>query len=113
MYRGSEIDVVPGLTAGPTLEKALETLAGHLEPGGERPGVDAYSAYARTLFDAFDHRLAYIGDVPDTGPSSHTTHLNVAVTFSLPPFFFSLSLLFSLLCSPPSHWTISFSVTYN
>ncbi len=78
MYRGSEIDVVPGLTAGPTLEKALETLAGHLEPGGERPGVDAYSAYARTLFDAFDHRLAYVGDVPDTGPAAHTTHLSVA-----------------------------------
>ncbi len=78
-YRGHEIDVVPGLTSGPTLEYALETLERHLHPGrGESaPGVEAFMAYARTLFDAFDHRLAYVGDVPDTGPASHTTHINV------------------------------------
>lgn len=77
-YRGHEIDVVPGLTAGPTLERSLETLERHLPDPGERPGVPAYGAYARTLFDAFDHRLEYVGDVPDTGPAAHTTHLSVS-----------------------------------
>lgn len=77
-YRGHEIDVVPGLTAGPTLEAALKTLEKHLPDPGDVPGVDAYQAYARTLFDAYDHRLAYVGDVPDSGPAAHTTHLAVA-----------------------------------
>ncbi|HKJ17944.1 MAG TPA: gamma-glutamyltransferase [Xanthomonadales bacterium] len=77
MYRGSEIDVVPGLTAGPTLEYALEVLAETLRPGADRPDAQAYLAYVRCLYDAYDHRLAYIGDVPDSGPSPHTTHINV------------------------------------
>lgn len=77
LYRGSEVDLVPGLTAGPTLKYALDTLAERLEPHGDAPDAAAYRAYAHTLFDAFDHRLAYIGDVPDTGPAAHTTHLNV------------------------------------
>jgi gamma-glutamyltranspeptidase/glutathione hydrolase len=77
-YRGSEVDVVAGLTAGPALERALDILERHLQPGEARPGVAAFRAYARSLFDVFDHRLAYVGDVPDTGPASHTTHLAVA-----------------------------------
>ncbi len=78
MYRGDEIDAVPGLTAGPTLEYALEVLAESLQPLGDRPDGQAYQTYVRTLYDAFDHRLAYIGDVPDSGLDSHTTHINVA-----------------------------------
>ncbi len=94
-YRGHEIDVVPGLTAGPTLEHALKVLEGILQPDGSRPAARAYKAYVRCLYDAFDHRLAYIGDVPDTGPSPHTTHINavdrdgnlVALTMTLLSLF--------------------------
>ena len=77
-YRGSEVDVVAGLTAGPSLERALDLLERHLEPGAAAPDAAAFRAYARALFDVYDHRLAYVGDVPDTGPASHTTHLAVA-----------------------------------
>lgn len=77
-YRGAEIDIVPGLTAGPTLEYALASLANDLSPDTTMPGAEAYAAYARSLYDAFDHRLAFIGDVPETGSPSCTTHINVA-----------------------------------
>lgn len=76
-YRGHEIDVVPGLTAGPMLESSLASLEQNLPRPGEQPGAASYGAYAQTLFDAFDHRLENVGDVPDTGPAAHTTHLSV------------------------------------
>ena len=77
-YRDAEIDIVPGLTAGPTLRYALAALSENLSAGTRTPQGDAYAAYARSLFDAYDHRLAYIGDVPDTAVPSCTTHINVA-----------------------------------
>lgn len=77
-YRDAEIDIVPGLTAGPTLRHALNALSENLPSAGDTPDGDAYKAYARSLFDAYDHRLAYVGDVPDTVSPSCTTHINVA-----------------------------------
>lgn len=77
-YRGAEIDIVPGLTAGPTLKYALASLAENLTPDTAMPDARAYTAYARSLYDAYDHRLAFIGDVPDTSSPSCTTHINVA-----------------------------------
>ncbi len=77
-YRGAEIDIVPGLTAGPTLKYALASLADNLRADSAVPDARAYAAYARSLYDAYDHRLAFIGDVPDTVSPSCTTHINVA-----------------------------------
>jgi gamma-glutamyltranspeptidase/glutathione hydrolase len=77
-YRGSEIDIVPGLTAGPTLKYALASLADNLDADESMPDAAAFAAYARSLYDAYDHRLAFIGDVPDTSSPSCTTHINVA-----------------------------------
>lgn len=76
-YRDAEVDIVPGLTAGPTLRYALNALRENLPGRKQAPGSDAYLAYARSLFDAYDHRLAYVGDVPDTVAPSCTTHINV------------------------------------
>ncbi len=77
-YRGHGIDTTPGLTAGPTLHYAMESLSRSLSPVGKTPGVQAYDAYARTLLDAFDRRLAQEGDRSDGRSAAHTTHLNVA-----------------------------------
>lgn len=76
-YRDAEIDIVPGLTAGPTLRHALGVLSENLTVDTQTPDGKAYGAYARSLFDAYDHRLAYVGDVPDTANPSCTTHINV------------------------------------
>ncbi len=77
-YRDAEIDIVPGLTAGPTLRYALSSLTENLSAVAHTPNRETYDAYARSLFDAYEHRLAYVGDVPDTAAPSCTTHINVA-----------------------------------
>ncbi len=77
-YRGHGVDVVPGLTAGPTLLQALAALEAAGAAHGGAPGTDDYGHFTRILLDVFDRRLEAVGDVPDTGPAAHTTHLNVA-----------------------------------
>ena len=74
-YRNAEVDIVPGLSAGPTLNYALEALSKNLKPATPVPDAKAYLAYAGSLFDAYAHRLAHIGDVSDA--PSCTTHINV------------------------------------
>jgi gamma-glutamyltranspeptidase/glutathione hydrolase len=76
-YRGCEVDIVPGLTAGPSLRKALASLENAWEPSGERPDASTYLNFARCLDDAYQHRFAYIGDVPDGYAPPHTTHVGV------------------------------------
>ena len=77
-YRHADIDLVPGLTAGPTLHRALQALSGSLHADTSMPGSQAYAAYASSLFDAYDHRLANLGDVAGSASPSCTTHINVA-----------------------------------
>ena len=95
-YRDAEIDIVPGLTAGPTLRYALAALSDNLSVDASTPPQGrAYAAYARSLFDAYDHRLVHIGDVPETVTPSCTTHINtvdregnmVALTITLVSLF--------------------------
>ena len=94
-YRDAEIDIVPGLTAGPTLRYALASLSDNLSVDTPTPQGRTYAAYARSLFDAYDHRLAHIGDIPDTVIPSCTTHINtvdregnmVALTITLLSLF--------------------------
>jgi gamma-glutamyltranspeptidase/glutathione hydrolase len=76
-YRGAEVDVVPGLTAGPTLRHALLMLTDHLKATDVAPDTAAFDAYVRSLMEAYAHRLTYVGDVPEGFHPSHTTHLNV------------------------------------
>ena len=75
-YRGAQIALAPGLTAGPAFERALAPLrAVKLRPGG--PHADAFLAYARGLREAYDERLATMGETSDHRDPSTTTHLNV------------------------------------
>lgn len=76
-YRQAAIDILPGLTAGPTLQQALTLLGECLSPQGREPDGHAYKTYAQCLFDAFEHRLAYVGDVSEHAAPSCTTHLGV------------------------------------
>jgi len=75
-YRGARIALAPGLTAGPTMQRALAKLeAVKLRPGG--PNADAFIAYARVLREVYAERLSTMGETSDHRDPSTTTHLNV------------------------------------
>lgn len=75
-YRGAQLALAPGLTAGPTIERALNGLQEvKLRPGG--PHADAFLAYARVLREGYAERLATMGETSDHRDPSSTTHLNV------------------------------------
>ncbi|MES2563054.1 MAG: gamma-glutamyltransferase [Pseudomonadota bacterium] len=75
-YRGAQLALAPGLSAGPTMQRALAQLeAVKLRPGG--PHADAFLAYARILREAYSERLATMGETSDHRDPSTTTHLNV------------------------------------
>src|SRR5262245_59185605 len=61
-YRDGRIYVAPGLTGGPTLAQALGILEAALTPARGTPGAASYVAYARALDQAFNTRLAGMGD---------------------------------------------------
>src|SRR5262249_21671461 len=61
-YRNGRIYVPPGLTGGPTLAQALGILEAQLTPVRGTPGAESYVAYARALDQAFNSRLAGMGD---------------------------------------------------
>jgi len=61
-YRSARIFVAPGLTGGPTLAQALGILATELMPARGTPRPASYVAYARALDQAFNTRLAGMGD---------------------------------------------------
>jgi len=75
-YHGARIAAAPGLTAGPTLFRALDGLRdARFQRNG--PHADAFLAYATVLRDAYAERLATLGDSADARAASTTTHLNV------------------------------------
>jgi gamma-glutamyltranspeptidase/glutathione hydrolase len=75
-YRGAQVAVAPGLTAGPTIKRALEKLSEvKFRPDG--PQADAFLAYARILREGYAERLATMGETSDHRDPSTTTHFNV------------------------------------
>jgi len=75
-YRGAQFALAPGLTAGPSMQRALKALAEtKMTAGG--PNADAFIAYARILRDTYADRLAWMGETSDHRDPSTTTHLNV------------------------------------
>jgi gamma-glutamyltranspeptidase/glutathione hydrolase len=75
-YRGAQLALAPGLTAGPTMQRALAKLEQvKLQPGGLK--TDAFLAYARILREGYTERLATMGETSDHRDPSTTTHLNV------------------------------------
>jgi gamma-glutamyltranspeptidase/glutathione hydrolase len=75
-YRDVQLSLAPGLTAGPTIGRALAKLADvKFRAGG--PHADAFLAYARVLREVYAERLATMGETSDHRDPSTTTHLNV------------------------------------
>jgi gamma-glutamyltranspeptidase/glutathione hydrolase len=75
-YRNAQFALAPGLTAGPTMRRALARLEeAKLRTGG--PHADAFLAYARVLREVYAERLATMGETSDHRDPSTTTHLNV------------------------------------
>ena len=77
-YRDARVSVVPGLTAGPTLQTALHALQALIEPSAAtRPSERHFIAYARALTDAYANRLASLGANEHGNASTCTTHIGV------------------------------------
>jgi gamma-glutamyltranspeptidase/glutathione hydrolase len=75
-YRGARFALAPGLTAGPSMLRALEGLRDtRFRRNG--PQADAFLAYAEVLRQAYAERLATMGETADRRDPSSTTHLNV------------------------------------
>lgn len=75
-YRNATVHIAPGLTAGPSLLRALELLEDTLEPA-RTPDSSAYEAYAVCLQQAYYERLAKMGHSGDSATPTCTTHLSV------------------------------------
>jgi gamma-glutamyltranspeptidase/glutathione hydrolase len=84
-YRNGRIHVAPGLTGGPTLAHALSILEDEWAPVRGIPGAESYVAHARALDEAFNTRLAGMGDrsgdaagIAEAGQApSCTTHFSI------------------------------------
>jgi len=75
-YRGARLALAPGLSAGPSMARALGALEKMNLPAGT-PGAEAFVAYAQVLRDTYADRLANMGETSDHRDPSTTTHLNV------------------------------------
>ena len=75
-YRGVGLALAPGLTAGPSMRRALQGLR-HERFRSNGPHADAFLAYARVLRDAYADRLTTMGEPSDQLAPASTTHLNV------------------------------------
>ncbi len=76
LYRGHEVQTSPGLSGGPTMARALATLAAEpLVPHAQGSAASLHRI-AGALRDAFQHRFSEMADTV-AAPASHTTHLNV------------------------------------
>lgn len=76
-HAGAKVLTVPGMTAGPTLNHALELLRASDSAGGQLPDENRYRAIATSLHEAYQHRLAHLGDANETTSPSCTTHISV------------------------------------
>ena len=70
-YRGVDIALAPGLTAGPTAARVLGDLAKHAF-GAPTPTPADFVAYARALTGANEHRMTSLGHA---APGTCTSHL--------------------------------------
>ncbi len=77
-FRDATLHAVPGLTAGPTLQRALNEAANTPVSGQGAPDGTDFTAIARGLKSAYKHRLAHMGEDGEI-PSAEgcTTHFSV------------------------------------
>ncbi|OKH86762.1 gamma-glutamyltransferase family protein [Thalassospira sp. TSL5-1] len=75
-YRQGKVFMPPQFTAGENLAECL-TLLGESAFAGQRPGPDAYVAYAAALRKTYARRLTEMGDINDDRAPTCTTHFSV------------------------------------
>jgi gamma-glutamyltranspeptidase/glutathione hydrolase len=75
-YRDATVFTAPGLTAGPSLQRALELLSARLTPG-QAPDATAFAAYVQSLMQSYAERLETMGDADESKGPSCTTHMSV------------------------------------
>ena len=75
-YRDHRIIGTPTLTAGPTLNHALQLMA-DWQPTGDTPDATAYAAFDNAIRIANAHRYATMGDTEHEPDPSCTSHFNV------------------------------------
>jgi gamma-glutamyltranspeptidase/glutathione hydrolase len=75
-YRNTVVHATPELTAGPTLRHVLRLLSERLRPG-RQPDATTYTAYARSLQEAYAARLTQMGDVDGARAPACTSHFCV------------------------------------
>jgi gamma-glutamyltranspeptidase/glutathione hydrolase len=74
-YREARFALAPGLTAGPSMARALERLRSErFSPGA--PDAQSFVAYAGALRAAYAERLATMGETEPALAQACTTHLN-------------------------------------
>lgn len=84
-YAGSRVMTVGGMTAGPTLNYALQLLnddpttdsAAATTDSDEQPSSARYRAIAASLHTAYQERLRNMGDADESTSPSCTTHISV------------------------------------
>jgi gamma-glutamyltranspeptidase/glutathione hydrolase len=69
-HGGATLNVAGGLTAGPTLKRAIE-LAGANTKGQGGPGADFFVAIAQGMHQAYEERLKSLGDKPSNTCTTH------------------------------------------
>jgi gamma-glutamyltranspeptidase/glutathione hydrolase len=69
-HHGVTINVAGGLTAGPTLKRALE-LVGDRTKGKGAPGEEFFTAVAEGMHKAYVERLTTLGDKPTNSCTTH------------------------------------------
>jgi len=69
-HNGVTVNVAGGLTAGPTLKRAIE-LAGAATQGKGAPDADFFAAVAEGMHKAYDERLKTLGDKPTDTCTTH------------------------------------------
>jgi len=76
-YRGHTVLGTPTLTAGPTLARALDLMAGNWHPRGTAPDATAYAAYDAAIRQANIERYETMGDIENEPDPSCTSHFSV------------------------------------
>jgi len=69
-HNGATINVAGGLTAGPTLKRALELVGGRSKGKG-KPDEDFFAAVAEGMHRAYDERLKTLGEKPTNSCTTH------------------------------------------
>ncbi len=74
-YRGWDVALMPGNSAGPSLLRALGSLERRLRPSGNRPGAEEALLYSRVCREEYEYRLVHMGHsaVPGSSPEPSCT----------------------------------------